>query len=442
MSAGGGGFPATTGRRVMLHVFTKTSSTSSSSHQCNNNNTKSFLSLFYYCNTTKGTIATTSRSFATNTGAKRGGVGGYRKKRQTTKPKGGASSNKETTATAVSSTTSNTATTATEATANTATSTTKEHAANRLRYIWDCYLSPVRFVPQENQPGQLAAVAAATGSGRSSKSPPPLTKTTKLLLRRRPFTRQEFQAWAWRFPLALAAFGFCFVWDETSPFFTLIRLHGPSMLPTMAADQTEIWAIAPMQSIWRYFLFPPKYRHNDLVGFVVPRPKSKDDSSDDKSNNSNDHSARISCKRIVGLPGDTVRRYGTFVHLYVPQDPIGWGILWPSSLSLSETEDASSDWERQSRWRPDRDPKDTIIVPEGHVWVEADCPGLGLDSRQLGPIPMSAIRGRVMGRFWPLWRSKLEDPLYTKDISQRPHPIALDEETLRLYNVHRLQPTS
>ena len=236
---------------------------------------------------------------------------------------------------------------------------------------------------------------------------------------RKPFFKDDYKAWAQRLPLAMAVVGFL-LWDETSPLST-VRLNGPSMLPTMAADQSEIWAIAPMQTIWRRYIFPPKYRHNDLVGFVP------------QSSLSSGQQNYISCKRIVGLPGDRVKRYGAYVQLYVGQDPVDWGILWPPWTQ-------STDWEIYSRHRTDRNPHDTIVVPEGHVWVEADCPGLGLDSRQLGPIPLSAIRGRVVGRVWPIWRSKLEDPLYPKKIDQRPHPIPLDESTLRLYNVHRLAP--
>ena len=230
--------------------------------------------------------------------------------------------------------------------------------------------------------------------------------------------KDEYQALAQRLPYAVAFFVFM-LWEETSPI-AMIRLSGPSMLPTMAADQSEIWIIAPTRTIWRRFLFTPRFRYNDLVGFSPP---SQSDNAPGIS--------YVSCKRIIGLPGDRVKRYGAFAHLYVPQDPTDWGILWPPSTQ-------STDWEQGSRWRANRHPDDTIVVPDGHVWVEADCPGMGLDSRQLGPIPMSSIRGRVVGRLWPLWRSKLEDPLYAKTIGQRPHPIPLDEDTLRLYNVHKL----
>lgn len=261
----------------------------------------------------------------------------------------------------------------------------------RLLKIWNRYVSPNRFV---------------------------LIEGGKKILRR-PLQNDEYRALALRLPFALAFF-VVVLWEETSPL-AIVRLSGPSMLPSMAADQSEIWIISPMRSIWRRFLFTPKFRHNDLVGFTPPPTVTSNLQGNDR---------HVSCKRIIGLPGDRVNRYGAFAHLHVPQDPTDWGILWPPSTQ-------STEWEKQSRYRANRHPDDSIVVPEGHVWVEADCPGLGLDSRQLGPIPMSSIRGRILGRLWPLWRSKLEDPLYVKNISQRPHPIPLDQDTLRLYNVHR-----
>jgi len=38
-------------------------------------------------------------------------------------------------------------------------------------------------------------------------------------------------------------------------------------------------------------------------------------------------------------------------------------------------------------------------------WVTADNPaGGGVDSFRFGPVPPGLIEGRVLGRYWPLWR--------------------------------------
>jgi hypothetical protein len=40
-------------------------------------------------------------------------------------------------------------------------------------------------------------------------------------------------------------------------------------------------------------------------------------------------------------------------------------------------------------------------------WVTADNPAAGgVDSFRLGPIPPSMIEGRVLGRYWPVWRHR------------------------------------
>jgi len=62
------------------------------------------------------------------------------------------------------------------------------------------------------------------------------------------------------------------------------------------------------------------------------------------------------CKRVLGLPGDTVLR---------PR-------------------------------------KGLLIVPDGHMWVEGDNPANSSDSRTYGAVPMTLIQGRVLCRIWPL----------------------------------------
>lgn len=229
------------------------------------------------------------------------------------------------------------------------------------------------------------------------------------------------QAWAAlkRLPLFVAG-ATLVVW--TSPVGG-IRIHGPSMLPTMASDESDIWLI------WKYHVFyhwlgrtPPAPSRGDLVGFSHP-----------------DHPYRVSCKRVVGLPGDSVQRYGQYVHLYVPQDPEHFGLVWPSKKEKAyswiwdhrnwddfpnQRENTSSDGEALQEWQR------IITVPDNHVWLEADCPGLGLDSRHFGPIPIEWLQGRILGRLWPLWSHP--------DHRRRPHPIPLDDESLMEHNVFRV----
>jgi len=43
----------------------------------------------------------------------------------------------------------------------------------------------------------------------------------------------------------------------------------------------------------------------------------------------------------------------------------------------------------------------TALQPRGRLWIEGDNPAGSTDSRQFGPVPASAVRGRVVLRLWP-----------------------------------------
>ena len=238
------------------------------------------------------------------------------------------------------------------------------------------------------------------------------------------YTREHAMAAAQRFPLWLLLAAFLSL-DDTNPYSTT-RITGPSMLPTCSPDGSEIY----LKSAWHktlwykalQYVFPtyfmPSYAIGDLVGLSHP-----------------DHKDHVSCKRVVGVAGDQVQRYGQYVHLFQDQDPTGLGITWPSANDkVHGWIDASCAWDAGRDWTQ-QDPRRKFIVPEDTVWVEGDCPGLAIDSRQYGPVPLDWIQGRLIRRLWPFWRKEGELPLRS-----RPHPIPLDDETLQKYNVHRIMP--
>jgi len=68
------------------------------------------------------------------------------------------------------------------------------------------------------------------------------------------------------------------------------------------------------------------------------------------------------CKRIIGMPGDTIIRSGG----------------------------------------GDEELNHTRIVPPGHLWIEGDNTLNSLDSRSYGMVPASLVIGKVMCRLWPL----------------------------------------
>lgn len=196
--------------------------------------------------------------------------------------------------------------------------------------------------------------------------------------------------------------------------FSIRPSMGPSMLPTIQF-LGDLWLIQ------HHFLH---HQTGDVILWLDPATK------------------RVSCKRIIGLPGDVVKRFGQYARLYQDDNTPKYGISWPSSIQQQK------DKQEMTKWDPDFETNTGVdrefIVPGDHVWVEGDCPLFSLDSRQYGPIPISQVVGRLVLRVWPL-----TDSLYFQGLAcrqslwmrqnSRPVPFATAEEYLgRRFNFHRI----
>ncbi|KAG1715635.1 hypothetical protein ID866_1517 [Astraeus odoratus] len=129
-------------------------------------------------------------------------------------------------------------------------------------------------------------------------------------------------------------------------------MDGVSMFPTF--DSSGEIAI---ESIVSYRLFPHTLSRGELISLKSPLNPN-----------------RIICKRVIGLPGDTI-------------------CVDPTGLKAPSTEH--------------------IVVPHGHVWIAGDNAAWSIDSRDYGPVPMGLIRGKIVARVYPFGRFKIFSPEIT-----------------------------
>lgn len=116
-------------------------------------------------------------------------------------------------------------------------------------------------------------------------------------------------------------------------------MDGVSMLPTFDATGEMI-----VENILSHRLFPHTLARGQLITLESPLTPN-----------------RIICKRVIGLPGDTI-------------------CVDPTGLMASSTEH--------------------IVVPKGHVWIAGDNASCSRDSRVYGPVSMALIRGKVVARVY------------------------------------------
>jgi signal peptidase I len=224
------------------------------------------------------------------------------------------------------------------------------------------------------------------------------------------FEKEEIIAALKRLPLFLVLAGLV-TYEDTTPL-KFEKAFGPSMLPTIHPlgdcflRATGAWHRALGKTI--------DYKVGDVVAIA----------------NSNGHG--LNCKRIVGVQGDKVLRYGQFVELY--KDRADFGILPPrqeSGYNLS--------WEDD--YVPDNVEKDiarVLVVPPSHVWVEGDNPLFSVDSRHYGPIPVESIWGKLLMRIWPLWRYERVRPSPAIISRERPLPLTMYEAlAVHRYNLYK-----
>lgn len=87
-------------------------------------------------------------------------------------------------------------------------------------------------------------------------------------------------------------------------------------------------------------------------------------------------------KRVVGVEGDTVS--------------VDKGVATVNGVTEDASRFTTSEWDRTS--------VEELVVPAGSVFVMGDNRPIALDSRDFGPVPITAIRGKAVIRFSPIQR--------------------------------------
>ena len=135
-----------------------------------------------------------------------------------------------------------------------------------------------------------------------------------------------------------------------------VRVEGTSMAPRSCVTRTDC-------SSTSFSYNAEKIERDDVVVFYYPRDTQKS-----------------YIKRVIGLPGDTVRI--TEGRVFVNGTAIAG-----APMCRSATEDVRS--------------MDELHVPEGEYFVMGDHRSISSDSRDFGPVERNLIYGKAAFVYWP-----------------------------------------
>ena len=216
-------------------------------------------------------------------------------------------------------------------------------------------------------------------------------------------------------------------------------MHGPSMIPSIYSKDIYL-RLRPMP-FWFIDIL-------SAIGFIKEESENENKRTSTTASSGlipysvgdlviiQDYKGTFVCKRIIGLEGDTVWKYGQFaIELYNQYDDFGI-----RDISMRRTQSSSSSsrtavilppsWEdkvelvyvgeqhipkhytqqHHQHQEPKINPKlwTKVRIPKGHIWVEGDNPLHSIDSRHYGPVSMDNVRGKIIYRLWPRCREQIQ----------------------------------
>jgi signal peptidase I len=141
-------------------------------------------------------------------------------------------------------------------------------------------------------------------------------------------------------------------------FFDFSQVAGPSMVPTLLDGDRLL--------LTKGYSSP---RHGDIVVFIIDEQGKPTEI----------------VKRVVGLPGDTIEVFGDRAAVNgKPEATPHTGIVKSDQPHIAPQ-----------------------VVPAGNVFVMGDNRPVSLDSRYIGPLPLTAAHGRVAAIWAPVGRMRV-----------------------------------
>ncbi|HCM82508.1 MAG: Signal peptidase I [Microgenomates group bacterium GW2011_GWC1_43_11] len=149
------------------------------------------------------------------------------------------------------------------------------------------------------------------------------------------------------------------------------EINGQSMEPTFFNTELII------TNKFIYKINPPQ--RGDVVIFKSPRNKEVD-----------------YIKRVIGLPGDTVKLVNNIYYVN--------GVKLDEPYLRPNTQTSGGSYLREG---------EEAIIPEGQYFVSGDNRPHSSDSRDFGPVPLEDFIGKGILLYWPVSRlSPIEKPQY------------------------------